>query len=125
MATARMGQVCLAAGSLVLKENRAAAPACWPKARRVSTQRQRRRGRRRNVDQGAGRRSEIEYRMAQLWLIPLRMKDPTALARSTAGELLSTVWPDERGTDNTSLWFCTMGGTPAEASWAKLARQRA
>ena len=60
-------------------------------------------------------------RMAQLWLIPLRIKDPTALAKSTAGELLSTVWPDERGTEITSLWFCTRGGTPTEASWKKLA----
>jgi hypothetical protein len=60
-------------------------------------------------------------RMAQLWLIPLRIKDPTALAKSTAGELLSTVWPDERGTEITSLWFCTRGGDPTQASWAKLA----
>ena len=60
-------------------------------------------------------------RKAQLWLIPLRMKDPTALATSTAGELLSTVWPDERGKEITSLWFCTIGGNPAEANWAKLA----
>ena len=60
-------------------------------------------------------------RMAQLWLIPLRIKDPTALATSNAGELLSTVWPDERGTEITSLWFCTRGGDPTQASWAKLA----
>jgi hypothetical protein len=48
---------------------------------------------------------------AQLWLIPLRMKDPTALATATAGEVLATVWADERGTEITSLWFCTRGGT--------------
>ena len=60
-------------------------------------------------------------KMSQLWLIPLRIKDPTALPRSTAGALLSTVWPDERGTDITSLWFCTISGNPTEASWAKLA----
>jgi hypothetical protein len=59
--------------------------------------------------------------MAQLWLVPLRIKDPSALAKSNAGELLSTVWPDERGTEITSLWFCTRGGTPSQASWAKLA----
>jgi hypothetical protein len=60
-------------------------------------------------------------KMAQLWLIPLRIKDPTALAKSNAGELLSTVWPDERGTEITNLWFCTRGGDPTQASWAKLA----
>ncbi len=59
-------------------------------------------------------------KMAQLWLIPLRIKDPTALAKSNAGELLSTVWPDERGTEITNLWFCTRGGDPTQASWAKL-----
>ena len=59
--------------------------------------------------------------MAQLWLVPLRMKDPTALVKSNAGELLSTVWPDERGAEITSLWFCTKGGTPGQASWTKLA----
>ena len=60
-------------------------------------------------------------KMAQLWLIPLRIKDPSALAKSNAGELLSTVWPNERGTEITNLWFCTKGGDPTQASWAKLA----
>ena len=60
-------------------------------------------------------------KMAQLWLIPLRVKDPTSLQRSNAGELLATVWPDERGTDITSLWFCKVGGDPTQANWVKLA----
>jgi hypothetical protein len=81
-------------------------------------------------DRGAGvhARSKEEQaailessKMAQLWLIPLRIKDPTALAKSNAGELLSTVWPDDRGTEITNLWFCTRGGDPSQASWAKLA----
>jgi len=32
-------------------------------------------------------------RMAQLWLVPLEIEDPTSLPRSTAGELLATVCP--------------------------------
>ncbi len=81
-------------------------------------------------DRGAGvhARSKEEQaailessKMAQLWLIPLRIKDPTALAKSNAGELLSTVWPDDRGTEITNLWFCTRGGDPSQASWTKLA----
>ena len=60
-------------------------------------------------------------KLAQLWLIPLRIKDPTSLPRSNAGEILATTWPDERGTDITSLWFCKVGGDPAHASWVKLA----
>lgn len=60
-------------------------------------------------------------KMAQLWLIPLRIKDPTSLQSSKPGELVATIWPDERGTDITSLWFCTSGGTPTEANWKKLA----
>lgn len=61
--------------------------------------------------------------MAQLLLVPLRMENPLALPRSTAGELLATVWPDreQRGLEITSLWFCTVGGTPAQANWVKLA----
>lgn len=62
-------------------------------------------------------------RMAQLLLVPLRIKDPTSLEKSTAGELLSTVWADEeqRGVEIASLWFCTIGGDPTQASWVKLA----
>ena len=60
-------------------------------------------------------------KLAQLWLIPLRIKDPTALVKSNAGDLLSTVWPDERGTEITNLWFCTRGGDPSQATWTKLA----
>lgn len=60
-------------------------------------------------------------KMAQLWLIPLRIKDPTSLPSSNAGELLATVWPDERGVDITSLWFCTVGGDPTQAKWKPLA----
>jgi hypothetical protein len=57
----------------------------------------------------------------QLWLIPLRIKDPTSLPSSNAGELLATVWPDERGVEITSLWFCKVGGDPTQANWEKLA----
>ena len=57
----------------------------------------------------------------QLWLIPLRIKDPTLLPSSNAGELLATVWPDERGVEVASLWFCKVGGEPTQANWAKLA----
>jgi hypothetical protein len=62
-------------------------------------------------------------RMAQLWLVPLRIKDPTSLKRSTAGELLTTVWADDkqRGLEITSLWFCKIGGDPTQANWVKLA----
>jgi len=60
-------------------------------------------------------------KVAQLWLIPLRIKDPTSLPRSKEGELLATIWPDERNTDITSLWFCKVGGDPTQASWVKLA----
>ncbi len=62
-------------------------------------------------------------KMAQLWLVPLRIKDPTSLKRSTAGELLATVWADkeERDMEITSLWFCKIGGDPTQASWVKLA----
>ena len=59
-------------------------------------------------------------KMAQLWLIPLPIKDPTSLPRSTAGELLATVWPDEEHR-LTSLWFCKVGGNPTQANWVKLA----
>jgi hypothetical protein len=61
--------------------------------------------------------------MAQLWLIPLPIKDPSSLRRSTAGELLATVWRDEeqRGKEITSLWFCKVGGDPTQANWVKLA----
>jgi hypothetical protein len=69
--------------------------------------------------------------IAQLLLLPLRIKDPTSLLRSTAGELLATVWMDEvpadappdvpRGIERTSLWFCKIGGDPTQANWVKLA----
>ena len=62
-------------------------------------------------------------RMAQLLLVPLPMESPLDLPRSTAGELLATVWTDResRGQETTSLWFCKVGGTPAQANWVKLA----
>ncbi len=70
-------------------------------------------------------------RKAQLWLVPLPIKDPTSLPKSTAGELLSTVWTEEvpddapddvpRGVEITSLWFCKIGGDPTQANWVKLA----
>ncbi|MBG0739257.1 hypothetical protein IV500_07620 [Paeniglutamicibacter antarcticus] len=62
-------------------------------------------------------------RMAQLWLVPIRIEDPRSLDRSNAGELLATVWADreERGIDITSLWFCKVGGDPQQANWVKLA----
>ncbi len=63
-------------------------------------------------------------RMAQLLMVPLRIENPLSLAHSTAGELLTTVWPDreQRGAEITSLWFCKVGGSPAQASWVKLAQ---
>jgi hypothetical protein len=65
-------------------------------------------------------------KMAQLWLIPLRIKDPKSLPRSTAGELLATVWrdvvpADVPSSEITSLWFCKIGGDPTQANWVKLA----
>jgi hypothetical protein len=62
-------------------------------------------------------------KMAQVWLVPLRIKDPTFLPKSTAGELLATVWKDEeqRGLEIASLWFCKIGGDPTHANWIKLA----
>lgn len=62
-------------------------------------------------------------RMAQLLMVPLRIENPLSLPRSTAGELLTTIWEDEerRGIEITSLWFCKVGGDPTQASWVKLA----
>jgi hypothetical protein len=62
-------------------------------------------------------------RMAQLWLVPLRIQSPLDLPRSNAGELLTTMWADkeQRGKEITSLWFCTVGGDPTQANWVKLA----
>jgi len=60
---------------------------------------------------------------AQAWLIPLPIKDPLSLPRSTAGELLATIFRDDeqRGKEIASLWFCKVGGDPSEANWVKLA----
>jgi hypothetical protein len=57
-------------------------------------------------------------RMAQLWLVPLRIEDPTTLKRSTAGELLATVWPgnEQRGVGITSLWIFKIVGNPTQAN---------
>ncbi len=68
-------------------------------------------------------------RKAQVWLVPLRIKDPTALQRSEAGEIVATIeklaWPDVPrdvpAIEIASLWFCKVGGSPAEANWIKLA----
>jgi hypothetical protein len=62
---------------------------------------------------------------AQVWLIPLdkNVKDPGQL-RGEPGELLVLLAEDERGTEVASLWFCTIGGGPGQASqanWKKLA----
>jgi hypothetical protein len=46
----------------------------------------------RNFDQRAWGVLESRSK-AQLWLIRLRMKDPTSLATTTANELLATAWP--------------------------------
>jgi hypothetical protein len=73
-----------------------------------------------SAEQGAVLESR---RMAQLWLVPLRIQSPLELPRSTAGELLTTVWADKEQRDKeiTSLWFCTVGGNPTQANWVKLA----
>ncbi len=62
-------------------------------------------------------------RMAQLLLVPLRIEGPLVLKRSTAGELLTTIWADkeQRGKDVVSLWFCKVGGDPTQSNWVKLA----
>ncbi|MGO4689853.1 hypothetical protein [Glaciibacter sp. 2TAF33] len=72
------------------------------------------------AEQGAVLESK---RMAQLWLVPLRIQSPLDLPRSNAGELLTTIWADkeQRGKEITSLWFCTVGGDPTQANWVKLA----
>jgi hypothetical protein len=73
-----------------------------------------------SAEQGAVLESK---RMAQLWLVPLRIQSPLELPRSTAGELLTTVWAnkEQRDKEITSLWFCTVGGNPTQANWVKLA----
>ena len=60
---------------------------------------------------------------AQLLIVPLRIPDPSTIKKSTAGELLTTIWADEkeRNIDITSLWFCKVGGNPTKANWLKLA----
>ncbi|MBG6214243.1 hypothetical protein RCH23_003346 [Cryobacterium sp. CAN_C3] len=62
-------------------------------------------------------------RMAQLLLVPLRIEGPLDLKRSTAGELLTTVWADKEQRDKeiVSLWFCKVGGDPTQSNWVKLA----
>ena len=62
-------------------------------------------------------------RMAQLLLVPLRIESPLDLKRSTAGELLTTIWADreQRGKEIVSLWFCKVGGDPTQSNWVKLA----
>lgn len=72
------------------------------------------------VEQGAVLESR---RTAQLLLVPLKIENPLSLAKSSAGELLTTVWADEeeRGKEITSLWFCKVGGDPTQANWVKLA----
>jgi hypothetical protein len=63
-------------------------------------------------------------RLAQLRIIPLRIKDPTSLPRSEPGELLATIWPnsDQRDAiDVASLWFCTDARPGTSANWVKLA----
>jgi hypothetical protein len=72
------------------------------------------------VEQGAVVESR---RMAQLLLIPLPIESPLSMKKSTAGELLTTVWSDAQGREKeiTSLWFCKVGGDPSEANWVKLA----
>lgn len=58
----------------------------------------------------------------QMNLIPLRLESPGELKREArAGDLLATITRDERGTEIASLWFCTKGGKPGHAGWAKIA----
>jgi hypothetical protein len=64
--------------------------------------------------------------VAQLLLDPIRIKDPTSLRRSNAGELVATIWPQSDQSDArdvASLWFCTFGGDgkPGTANWVRLA----
>jgi hypothetical protein len=65
-------------------------------------------------------------RKAQVWLVPLRIKDPTELPKSEAGEIVATIAKldvprDEPPIEVASLWFCKVGGSPADANWIKLA----
>jgi hypothetical protein len=64
-------------------------------------------------------------RVAQLWLVPLRVIDPKSeIRRSNAGELLVTVGPESQAGDArevASLWFCRIGGGPGQSDWVKLA----
>ena len=62
--------------------------------------------------------------VAQLKLVPLRIKDPTSLRKSDAGELLATIWPssDQKDAiDVASLWFCTDARPGMPPNWVKLA----
>lgn len=60
---------------------------------------------------------------AQLLMVPLKIPNPSSIKKSTAGELLTTIWADkeQRDLEITSLWFCKVGGNPTEANWIKLA----
>lgn len=63
-------------------------------------------------------------RVAQLRMVPLRMKDPTSLPRSEPGELVVTIWPssDQRDAiDVASLWFCKDARAGTSPNWVKLA----
>ena len=65
-------------------------------------------------------------RKAQVWLVPLRIKDPTELPKSEAGEIVATIARldvprDVPPIEVASLWFCKVGGSPSEANWIKLA----
>jgi hypothetical protein len=72
----------------------------------------------------------LESRLkAQVWLVPLRIKNPTLLPRSEAGEIVATIetlaWPDVPRDvppmEIASLWFCKVGGSAGQANWIKLA----
>ena len=64
-------------------------------------------------------------RVAQLWLVPLRIIDPKSeMRKSNAGEILVTIGPESKAADArdvASLWFCRIGGAPGQSDWVKLA----
>jgi hypothetical protein len=60
--------------------------------------------------------------VAQLQLNPVPIETPAQLTGTAKpGDLLATIYPNERGTNVASLWFCIIGGPPSAAGWVKIA----
>jgi hypothetical protein len=66
-------------------------------------------------------------RIAQAWLVPLEIPDPTSLPSSESGELLVTIAKESAAADArnvASLWFCKFGtvkGVAGGEVWVKIA----